>query len=175
LVESSSRPPAVSRESPATSAFCLLAITVAVAPCSFRGNSPIEPRASHEVIHRFFHRFHPLRYSCILQYRRLSPTSPQKGDSFSDPSSFGLQKFNSNLSIESPSCSRAIHRLILVAVAPLQVLKRGIVSPIHVSSLVLQPRRHPLHRNFFKSFSNHLSANPQCRYRSLAVKSSKGG
>jgi hypothetical protein len=84
----------------------------------------------------------------------VCPLRPQKGDSLSDPSSFDLQKFNSNLSIESPSHSRAIHRLILVTIAPLQVLKREIVSLIHVSSLVLQPRhpRHPLHRiNFLKS------------------------
>jgi hypothetical protein len=148
-----SQPPAVSRQSPATSASSL---------------SP-SPRAVSGVITKFLssnhQAFHPSILSSVSsftlllhppQYRRLSPTSSQKGDSPSDPSP-SLQKFNSILSIlsiESPSHSRAIHRLILVAVAPLQVRKRGILSPIHVSSLVLQPRHsclHPLHRtNFLK-------------------------
>jgi hypothetical protein len=77
--------------------------------------SSIEPRASHEVIHRFNHRFHPLRYFCILQYRRLSPTSPKKGDSLSDPSSFGLQSSTHPYprSIETSSYSRIIYRSIL--------------------------------------------------------------
>jgi hypothetical protein len=105
LVESSSRPPTVSRQSPATSAFVTSPSTLAVSGVKFRS---IEPRPSHEVIHRFGHRFHPLRYFCILQYRHLSPTSPKKGDSLSDPSSFGLQR-SSPSTLSSP---QVIQRII---------------------------------------------------------------
>jgi hypothetical protein len=73
----------------------------------------------------------------------VSPTSPQRGESVSDSLPSVSKVHHQILSIEFPShYYRAIHRLILV-VCPLQVLKGGIVSPTHVSTLVLQPRRHP--------------------------------
>jgi hypothetical protein len=161
---------AVSRQSLATSAFIT---SPSPSPPAVSGViSSIELEVHLEVIHRFFHRFHPIRYFLHPpQYRRLPYKSSKGGIAFP------IHRLRSKsspqiLSIESPSHSRAIHRLIIIAVAPLQVLKRGIVSPIHVSSLVLHPRRHPLHRVFSSHFSSHPSVNPQCRR--LPYKSSKG-
>jgi hypothetical protein len=91
---------------------------------------------------------------CIFHSIVVSPTSPQKGDGFPihRPSVSKVQLHP--LHRVPKSSTDSIHRLILVAVAPLQVLKRGIVSPIHVSSLV-QPRHPrilaPSHPRFIES------------------------
>jgi hypothetical protein len=127
----------VSRQSPATSA-----LPPRRRPL-FRGNSFIEPRASYEVIHRFSHRFHPLRYSCILQYRRLSPASPKKGDSLSDPSSFGLQ--SSTPSASSNQLPQVYSRVTYRSNVSLAI-KRGIVSAYPIYAFALDPpSRSPKH------------------------------
>ena len=104
--------------------------------------SSIELEVHPEVIHRFFHRFHTLRYFCILQYRRLSPTSPKKGDSLSDPSSFGLQRSSPS----SPSASsnqfpqvtsRVIHRSFLVYPIHAFALDPPSRSPKHFVRIIL--------------------------------------
>jgi hypothetical protein len=94
LVESSSRLPAVSRQSLATSASSYLA--VAVAPYRFRGNfvsSNLEPPMKSSI--DSFIGFILYVTLCILHSIVVSPTSPQKGDSLSDPSP-SLLKFAPN-------------------------------------------------------------------------------
>jgi hypothetical protein len=59
LVESSSRLPAVSLQSLATSAWSLSLSLPAV-------SGVIHPSNLEPSIHQSFHRFHPLRYSCVL-------------------------------------------------------------------------------------------------------------
>jgi hypothetical protein len=153
-------------------------VTLAVAPCRFRGNSPIEPRALRPLIS--FICFIPYVTFCIFHSIVVFPTSPQKGDSISDPSSLGLQKFiaksaPSGLRVLQVVIHQAIHRLILVAVAPLQVLKRGIVSLIHVSSLV-QPRHlHLLASSNFPQVILESSIGQSLMSQFLSYKSSKGG
>jgi hypothetical protein len=172
LSESSSRLPAVSRQSLATSASSYLA--VAVAPCRFRGNSPIEPRASHEVIHRFIHRFHPLRYFCIL-HSIVAPLVLKRGITFP---------------IHRPSVSK-VHRQIHSIESPSHPSSHPPVNPRRLSPtspqrgdslsdscFILGPTTSwsssPLHRVFSSHSSNHPISQSSLSL-SLPYKSSKGG
>jgi hypothetical protein len=117
----------------------------------------------------------PVSARSLANSDRCLPCKSSKGGYPFRSIAVGLKSSTPIRSIESPSHYRAIHRLILVG-CPLQVVKGGIVSPIHVSSLVLQPRRHHRFIKFPQVISRVIpSVNPHCRYRSLAVKSSKGG
>jgi hypothetical protein len=123
-------------------------------------------------MHRFVHRFHPLRYSCILHSIVVCPLQVLKrGIAFPihRPSVSKSSTPSSPSSLSSPQViHRVIHRLILV-VWRLQVLKGGIVSPIHVSSLVVQPRGHYPHFIEFAQVTSRIIsqsilslANKQC-------------
>jgi hypothetical protein len=134
---------------------------LAVDPCRFRGkfihrtsSNSSSPSIDSSIGFILYVTF------CIFHSIVVSPTSPQRGDSFSDPSSLvsnvrlhPLHRVPKSSIDSSFGYSNATSASSTVSSSPLQVLKGGITSPIHVSSLVLQPRLHPLHRiKFIKLF-----------------------
>jgi hypothetical protein len=143
----------VSRQSPATLAFVSSPLPPAISGVIYPSN--LEPS-----IHRFFHRFHPVRYVCILHSIIACPLQVLKGGK-----AFLIHRLRSkvppqNLSIESPSCP-SHHLSIQPSVNPRRY--HSLTSPQKGDSLpdpcfILGPTASSsssLHQVFSSHFSNY--------------------